>query len=175
MPSPSRPHRPPECRPGQARVRGRAWPARPGAFITGVIADLRQVRDKQDEIEHGDSDYPGWHPARQALTGAQERLLKEGSLADTAIQAQPREYYAAMRRADPIHFDARLGSWLVTRHEDISAIQSDPVTFSVQHGYSEQQARGMRNEFETYLREHGGGYFRTRSCRILRTTRVFAS
>lgn len=97
--------------------------------------------------------------ARQALTGAQERLLKEGSLADTAIQARPREYYAAMRRADPIHFDARLGSWLVTRHEDISAIQSDPVTFSVQHGYSEQQARGMRNEFETYLREHGGGYF----------------
>lgn len=96
---------------------------------------------------------------RQALSPEQEQLLAEGSLADTAIQAQPRDFYAAMRHGDPIHYDARLGSWLVTRHEDITAVQSDPVTFSVQHGYSEQQARGMREEFEAYLREHGGGYF----------------
>ncbi|PNU06617.1 cytochrome [Novosphingobium guangzhouense] len=96
---------------------------------------------------------------RQPLTPEQQQLLAEGSLADTAIQARPREFYAAMRHGDPIHYDAKLGSWLVTRHEDISAVQSDPVTFSVQHGYSEQQARGMRDEFEAYLREHGGGYF----------------
>ncbi|WP_200844919.1 MULTISPECIES: cytochrome P450 [unclassified Novosphingobium] len=96
---------------------------------------------------------------RQALTAEQEELLEAGSLADTDIQARPHAFYTAMRRGDPIHYDARLGSWLVTRHEDISAVQSDPVTFSVQHGYSEQQARGMRDEFEAYLREHGGGYF----------------
>lgn len=96
---------------------------------------------------------------RLALNAEQELLLAEGSLADRAIQARPRDYYTAMRHGDPIHFDAKLGSWLVTRHEDISAVQSDPVTFSVQHGYSEQQARGMREEFEAYLREHGGGYF----------------
>lgn len=64
-----------------------------------------------------------------------------------------------MRKGDPIHYDKGLNSWLVTRHEDISAVQSDPVTFSVQHGYSEQQARGMQEEFRNYLREHGGGYF----------------
>lgn len=96
---------------------------------------------------------------RLALTPEEERLLKEGTLADRAIQARPRDYYRAMRHGDPIHYDEKLGSWLVTRHEDISAVQSDPVTFSVQHGYSEQQARGMRDEFEAYLREHGGGYF----------------
>jgi len=96
---------------------------------------------------------------RLALTPDEERLLSEGTLTDRAIQAQPRDFYRAMRHGDPIHFDAKLGSWLVTRHEDISAVQSDPMTFSVQHGYSEQQARGMRDEFEGYLREHGGGYF----------------
>ncbi|WP_313439913.1 cytochrome P450 [Novosphingobium sp.] len=96
---------------------------------------------------------------RQALSAEEQALLAGGSLADTAIQAQPNQFYRAMRRGDPIHYDERLGSWLVTRHEDISKIQSDPVTFSVKHGYSEQQARGMREEFQAYLEAHGGGYF----------------
>lgn len=96
---------------------------------------------------------------RIELTPNEAELLGQGTLADPAIQARPHDFYRAMRRADPIHFDARLGSWLVTRHEDISQVQSDPITFSVKHGYSEQQARGMRDEFEAYLREHGGGYF----------------
>ncbi|MCJ2188500.1 cytochrome P450 [Novosphingobium beihaiensis] len=96
---------------------------------------------------------------RLALTPEETALLKEGTLTDRAVQAHPRAFYRAMRHGDPIHFDEKLGSWLVTRHEDISAVQSDPVTFSVKHGYSEQQARGMREEFEAYLREHGGGYF----------------
>ncbi|MFK4872461.1 cytochrome P450 [Novosphingobium sp. ZW T3_23] len=96
---------------------------------------------------------------RQELTAEEQALLASGSLADTAIQAQPNQFYRAMRHGDPIHYDERLGSWLVTRHEDISKIQSDPVTFSVKHGYSEQQARGMREEFQAYVEEHGGGYF----------------
>ncbi|WP_052223394.1 cytochrome P450 [Novosphingobium malaysiense] len=96
---------------------------------------------------------------RLELSPEEAKLLKEGTLADTEIQAHPRDFYRAMRHGDPIHYDEKLGSWLVTRHEDISAVQSDPVTFSVKHGYSEQQARGMREEFEAYLREHGGGYF----------------
>ncbi|GGC02589.1 cytochrome P450 [Novosphingobium endophyticum] len=96
---------------------------------------------------------------RLELTPDERTLLAEGTLSDTQIQARPLAFYRAMRHGDPIHYDEKLGSWLVTRHEDISKIQSDPVTFSVKHGYSEQQARGMREEFEAYLREHGGGYF----------------
>lgn len=96
---------------------------------------------------------------RLPLTPDEQKLLAEGTLSDTAVQAHPNDFYRAMRHGDPIHFDARLGSWLVTRHEDISAVQSDPVTFSVKHGYSEQQARGMQEEFQNYLREHGGGFF----------------
>ncbi len=93
------------------------------------------------------------------LTAEEQALLKEGTLKDRAIQARPRAYYAAMRKGDPIHHDAELNSWLVTRHEDILAVQSDPITFSVNKGYHEIQARGMHDEFRNYLREHGGGYF----------------
>lgn len=93
------------------------------------------------------------------ITPEEARLLAEATLTDPAVQAQPNAYYAAMRHGDPVHYDEQLGSWLVTRHEDISLVQSDPLTFSVNKGYHEQQARGMHEEFRNYLREHGGGYF----------------
>jgi len=89
--------------------------------------------------------------ADDTLNPDEQKLLTEGTLADRAIQARPRDFYRAIRKGDPIHYDKGLNSWLVTRHEDISAVQSDPVTFSVQHGYSEQQARGMQDEFRAYL------------------------
>ena len=96
---------------------------------------------------------------RLPLTAEEQRLLDEGTLKDHGIQAHPRDFYRAMRKGQPIYHDKGLNSWLVTRHEDIWAVQSDPITFSVQHGYHEQQARGMQDEFRAYLKEHGGGYF----------------
>jgi cytochrome P450 len=86
-------------------------------------------------------------------------ILKTATFTDPAVLAHPNAYYTAMRHGDPVHFDEKLGSWLVTRHEDILAVQSDPLTFSVNKGYHEQQARGMHEEFRNYLKEHGGGYF----------------
>lgn len=96
---------------------------------------------------------------RLPLSADEQNLLKEGSLTDRGIQAHPRDFFRAMRHGDPIHYDEKLGSWLVTRHEDIWAVQSDPVTFSVHHGYHDFQAKGLQEEFRAYLREHGGGYF----------------
>ena len=90
---------------------------------------------------------------RVPLTPEEEKVLKEGSLTDYEIQAHPREYFRAMRHGDPIHYDEKLGSWLVTRHEDIWAVQSDPVTFSVHHGYHDFQARGLQDEFRAYLED----------------------
>lgn len=96
---------------------------------------------------------------RQPLNADEQHLLTEGTLKDYEIQAHPRAFYRAIRKGDPVYHDKGLNSWLVTRHEDIWAVQSDPITFSVQHGYHEQQARGMHDEFRNYLKEHGGGYF----------------
>lgn len=96
---------------------------------------------------------------RADLTPTEQDLLAHGTLTDPAIQAHHHAFFSALRKADPIHFDEQLGSWLVTRNEDIWAIQSDPITFSVEHGYHDLQARGMQEEFREILRRDGGGYF----------------
>ncbi len=95
----------------------------------------------------------------QDLSPADKELIASGTLADHAIQAHPNEFYAALRHGDPVHFDPKLESWLITRHEDILFVQSDPMTFSVNKGYHTQQARGMQAEFQEILRTEGGGYF----------------
>jgi len=82
-----------------------------------------------------------------------------GTLTDPQTQAHHHAFFAKLRHEAPIYYDEKLGSWLVTRNEDIWAIQSDPVTFSVEHGYHDLQARGFQDEFRQYLRDHGGGYF----------------
>jgi cytochrome P450 len=99
------------------------------------------------------------HVDSATLTGEEATLLAEASLVDPEIQAHHHAFFRALRKGAPIFFDERLGSWLVTRNEDIWAVQSDPITFSVEHGYHDLQARGMQDEFRAYLREHGGGYF----------------
>lgn len=96
---------------------------------------------------------------RCPLTPQEQQLLDHGTLTDHAIQAQPHAFYSAMRKGDPVHYDEKLGSWLVTRHEDILAVQADPLTFSVNKGYHTQQARGMQEEYQDILRRDGGGYF----------------
>ncbi|KHK90261.1 cytochrome P450 [Novosphingobium malaysiense] len=96
----------------------------------------------------------------EVLVSPEERdLIENGSLMDPDIQAHPHAFYAALRKGAPVHFDERLGSWLITRNEDIWTVQSDPVTFSVEHGYHDFQARGMQDEFRDILRREGGGYF----------------
>lgn len=95
----------------------------------------------------------------QELTAADRELIETGTLADHAIQAHPNQFYAALRHGDPVHYDPKLDSWLITRHEDILFVQSDPLTFSVNKGYHTQQARGMQAEFQEILRTEGGGYF----------------
>lgn len=45
--------------------------------------------------------------------------LKDMTMADPAINACPYDYYAKMHAEAPVHYDARMGLWLVTRHADI--------------------------------------------------------
>jgi cytochrome P450 len=87
------------------------------------------------------------------------KLLETGSLTDPVISARPRPFYAAMRELDPVHWDAKLGMYLVSRFEDIATIQQDPITFSVNKGYHTQQAAGFQDEFQDILKRDGGGYF----------------
>jgi cytochrome P450 len=92
------------------------------------------------------------------VTGATD-LLERVSLIDPDISAQPAAYYDAMRERDPVHYDEKLGMYLISRYEDIQTIQRDPITFSVEHGYKAQYAAGFFEEFKQILERDGQGYF----------------
>ena len=93
------------------------------------------------------------------MTIDDEKLIAEGTLLDPYVHKQPRRFYAAMRSLDPVHYDKSIDMYLISRWEDIQAVQRDPHTFSVNKGYHEQQAKGFAEEFQQILREKGGGYF----------------
>jgi cytochrome P450 len=92
-------------------------------------------------------------------TAEEQRLIAEGTLLDPIVHKHPRRFYSAMRKLDPVHYDANLDMWLISRWEDIQTIQRDPLTYSVNKGYHTQQAKGFAEEFQQILQEKGGGYF----------------
>ena len=94
-----------------------------------------------------------------SATTQEEQLIAEGTLLDPVVHKHPRQFYAAMRKLDPVHYDKSIDMYLISRWEDIQEIQRDPITYSVNKGYHEQQAKGFAEEFQQILREKGGGYF----------------
>ncbi len=85
--------------------------------------------------------------------------LGETSLSDPKIQAKPRDFYWSLREKDPVHYDEKLGMWLVSRYEDIITLLRDPETYSDKHGYEAQYASGFFEEFKEILEREGGGFF----------------
>jgi cytochrome P450 len=90
-------------------------------------------------------------PLSGAMAGA--------TLTDPKIQARPHAFYAAMRSEDPVHYDEKLGMYLVSRYDDIVTVLRDPLTFSDKHGYAAQYASGFFDEFRQILERDGGGFF----------------
>ena len=93
------------------------------------------------------------------VTGRRKVDLASASLTDPLIQARPTDFYWTMRSEDPVHYDEKLGMWLVSRHEDIVTLLRDPVTYSDKHGYEKQYASGFFEEFKAILERDGGGFF----------------
>src|SRR5580658_4912188 len=81
------------------------------------------------------------------------------TLADPLVQAHPNDYYRAMRTEDPVHYDERLGLYLVSRYEDVKSVLGDPSTYSSKAGYEAQYAKGYFEEFKQILIHDGGGFF----------------
>lgn len=82
------------------------------------------------------------------------------SLLDADIHDNPYPYYAKLRGEAPVHYDPKLGMYLVSRYEDIQTILADPLTFSLEKGYVDQYAKGYKEEWKAILARDGGGYFR---------------
>lgn len=91
--------------------------------------------------------------------GRQKVLLESSSLSDPLIQARPNDFYWSLRTQDPVHYDEKLGMWLVSRYEDIVTLLRDPETYSDKMGYEAQYASGFFEEFKKILEEEGGGFF----------------
>lgn len=89
----------------------------------------------------------------------QNMTLAEMSLTDPIIQAHPKMFYTKLRQEDPVHYDEKLGMWLVSRYDDIVTLLRDPVTYSDKHGYEKQYASGFFEEFKQILETEGGGFF----------------
>lgn len=85
--------------------------------------------------------------------------LNDMTLTDPIIQAYPRDFYAKLRNEDPVHYDEKLGMWLVSRYDDIVTLLRDPKTFSDKQGYEAQYASGFFEEFKQILEQEGGGFF----------------
>jgi cytochrome P450 len=49
---------------------------------------------------------------------------------DPAVVEDPFAFYAALRAESPVHFAEEIGSFLVSRYEDVLAVVSDPERFS---------------------------------------------
>ena len=85
--------------------------------------------------------------------------LSKTTLVDPNILAHPNAFYAAMRREDPVHYDANLNMFLVSRYDDLQTVFRDPITYSVEKGFAQQYAAGFQEEYAEILKRDGGGVF----------------
>ena len=94
----------------------------------------------------------------QARTGGCP-VMGGASLKDPEILARPTDFYSALRKEDPVHFDEKVGMWLVARYDDIVTVLRDPLTYSDKMGYAAMYANGHFEEFKGILEREGGGFF----------------
>jgi cytochrome P450 len=87
------------------------------------------------------------------LRGGESRL-------DPLIRRDPFPFYGALRRQEPVYYDAKLDVYLVSRYEDCEAVLRDPITFSLEHGYQDRYANGFVDELAEIMNRDGGGFVR---------------
>lgn len=87
------------------------------------------------------------------------KVLADATLKDPAILAHPNAYYEAMRAESPVHYDEKLGMYLVSRYEDLQKVFADPITFSVEQGFKHIYGGAYFEEFKAIMERDGGGFF----------------
>lgn len=87
-----------------------------------------------------------------------EEILSR-SFSEPDILANPLEFYEALRRSSPIHYDEKLGKYLVSRYEDVWTILRDPILYSAGHGFHDIYGDENQRELIEILKRDGGGHF----------------
>src|SRR6516165_12568328 len=88
-----------------------------------------------------------------ALKGGETRL-------DPLIRNNPFPFYRALRKEQPVYYDAGVDTWLVTCYEDAQTVLRDPITYSLEHGYQDRYANGFVDELAGIMDRDGGGFVR---------------
>lgn len=81
------------------------------------------------------------------------------SLADRDVLFNPTDYYRELREKAPVHYDAKLGLYVVSRYDLLDEVLHDSETYSLELGYHRQWAQGHIEEMKAILARDGQGYF----------------
>lgn len=100
----------------------------------------------------GQAACPVAHEAME-LKGGESRL-------DPLIRNNPFPFYEALRKSEPVYYDADLDVYLVTRYDDVMTVLRDVENFSVEHGYQDRWANGYVEELAEIMERDGGGFIR---------------
>lgn len=99
-------------------------------------------------------------PRQCPVTGEILELRGDESRIDPLIRNNPFPFYRALRKQQPVYYDAGLDIYLVTRYEDVLTVLRDPITFSLEHGYQDRYANGFVDELAEIMNRDGGGFIR---------------
>lgn len=100
------------------------------------------------------------NPARCPATDEILKLRGGKSRIDPPIFNNPFAFYRTLRKQEPVYYDPKLDTYLVTRYEDVMTVLRDPVTFSLEHGYQDRYANGFVDELAEIMNRDGGGFIR---------------
>jgi cytochrome P450 len=81
--------------------------------------------------------------------------LEAYSLADPDVAACPFEYYKAMRADDPVHFDPKVGAYIVSRHADVLAALARPLVLSSGSAFETLGKQEYSDEIDEIYRQEG--------------------
>ena len=94
------------------------------------------------------------------VTGGTLEIKGGESRLDPLIRNNPFPFYRALRKQQPVYYDPKLDTYLVTRYEDAQTVLRDPITFSLEHGYQDRYANGYVDELAEIMNRDGGGFIR---------------
>jgi cytochrome P450 len=81
--------------------------------------------------------------------------LSSLTLADPRVMQNPYPYFERLRAEDPVHFDEKMRTWLVTRHEDIVEAARNTEVFSDEMRVSAAVRSPFQPEVDEYIKSQG--------------------
>ena len=83
------------------------------------------------------------------------KSLNEMTIVDPVTTRDPYDYYERLRNEDPVHFDEKLGAWLVTRYKDIVEAGRNTTVYSDEMRVAASVRSPYQDEANEYIKSKG--------------------